>query len=170
MLWGLGSLAMSCDDPVLDARIDALGPEVAGVLPGALHRPGQPCLLCHASGGRAPRFTIAGTLFRTPYAQLPVGGVEVRLIDATRRGFIAYSNCAGNFFVSAAEYEPVLPMWVSLVKADLHIDMESAMNKDGDCGFCHQGDKNQTSAGHVFLTDDAMLDSGPSSSCGGSAP
>lgn len=157
-----------CEDPVLRDRIAALGDEEPGVPVGPLHRPGQPCLLCHASGGTAPRYTVAGTVYRTPMAPQPLGGVAVRLIDAARRSFTAYTNCAGNFYVSAEEYQPTLPLWASLSGHGLSIDMESPMNKDGDCASCHQGAKSPSSAGHVYLTDDparsAML---PVSTCGG---
>jgi hypothetical protein len=163
--------AGGCEDPVLAEKLAALGPEDPAVPPGPLHRPGQPCLVCHAASGVAPRFTAAGTVYRTPAARTPVGGVEVRLIDATRRWFIAHTNCAGNFVVTPGEYEPVMPLWVSLSGLGLGIDMESAMNKDGDCGACHAGSKSPTSAGPVYLTDDpAVPDSAPSSGCGGSRP
>ena len=141
-------LAGGCEDPVLAERIAALGPEDPAVPPGPLHRPGQPCLVCHGSGhgsgpGSGPgsgasRLSVAGTVFRTPDSRRPIGGVEVRLIDASRRWFIAHTNCTGNFAVTPGEYEPVMPLWVSLSGQGLHIDMESAMNKDGDCGTCHQ--------------------------------
>lgn len=167
------SLAGGCEDPVLAEKIAALGPEDPAVPPGPLHRPGQPCLLCHGSGV-ASRLSVAGTVFRTPDSRRPIGGVEVRLIDAARRWFIAHTNCAGNFAVTPGEYEPVMPLWVSLSGQGLHIDMESAMNKDGDCGTCHQSDKSPASAGPVYLTDDPSIpDSGPGSGptgCGGSRP
>lgn len=162
------TLVAACADPVLEAQIEALGPESPRVLPGALHRPGQPCLLCHASTGNAPRFTVAGTVFLNPAAEQPVAGVQVQLIDATRRWFLAYTNCAGNFFVTPQEYEPRFPLWVSLSGHMLRIDMESAMNKDGDCAACHLGKKSPTSAGHVYLTDDPLqFDAAPAHACGG---
>lgn len=173
-LWRLvlvAALAGGCQDPVRQEQIDKLGPEAPGVLPGPLHRPGQPCLLCHELAGLAPRFTAAGTVFQTPAKQQPVGGIQVQLIDAARRWFVAYTNCAGNFFVMPQEFEPVMPLWVSLSGQSLHIDMESPMNKDGDCGTCHQGTKSPSSAGYVFLADDAPpSEPAPTSACGGSLP
>lgn len=169
----LAALLAGCEDPVLQEQLDALGPESADVLPGPLHRPGQPCLRCHAPTGPASPFTVAGTVFQKPESDLRVGGVEVRLIDAAHRTHLAYTNCAGNFFVSPQEFEPVLPLWVSLnePRQGLHSDMESAMNKDGDCGACHQGKKSPSSAGQVFLTEDpAVPDPAASGPCGGSKP
>lgn len=168
---GLGIMALlagGCDDPVQQERIAALGLEAADVPPGPLHRPGQPCLVCHEALGPAPRFTVAGTVYQAPSEQQPVGGIQVRLIDSARRSFVAYTNCVGSFFVTPAEYEPVLPLWVSLSGLGLQIAMESPMHKDGDCGTCHQSQKNQTSAGHVFLSEDLLLvDASPASSCHG---
>lgn len=170
-LVGLGFMALlasGCEDPVRQEQIAALGPEAANVLPGPLHRPGQPCLLCHEALGPAPRFTVAGTVFQAPSEAQPVGGTEVRLIDSARRSFVAYTNCVGSFFVTPTEYEPVLPLWVSLSGLGLQIAMESPMHKDGDCGACHQGKKSQSSAGHVFLSDDPLLaDALPTGLCHG---
>jgi len=158
----------ACADPVLEAQIAALGEESPHVLPGPLHRPGQPCLLCHSAAGPASRFTVAGTVFLTPTAEQPVAGVEVQLFDASRRWFLAYTNCAGNFFVTPQEYEPRLPLWVSLSGQGLRIDMESPMHKDGDCATCHRGKKSPTSAGHVYLTADPLqFEAAPTHACGG---
>lgn len=156
---------------MLSEQLAALGPEDPAVLPGPLHRPGQACLLCHSSSGSAPRFTVAGTVYQDPGARRPIGGVEVRLIDAARRRFVAYTNCAGNFYVSPQEFEPVLPLWVSLSGHGLSIDMESPMNKNGDCAICHQAAKNPSSAGPVYLTDDpSRLMGAAGGSCGGTRP
>lgn len=162
-----------CEDPVTQEQIDALGPESPDVLPGPQHRPGQPCMYCHGSAGPASRFTAAGTIYRAPSSEQRSGGVEVRLIDAAHRPHIAYTNCAGNFFVMPQEYEPVMPLWVSVYEPRqmLLSDMESAMNRDGNCGACHQAQKSPTSAGRVFLSDDpAVTGSVSDSACGGGQP
>lgn len=169
-LLGIG-LAAGCADPVQEERLAELGPEDPRVPAGPLHRPGQPCLVCHDAEGTAPRLTAAGTVFRDPAKHEPLGGVQVQLIDAARRSFVAYTNCAGNFAVSPREYEPVLPLWVSLSGHGLRIDMESPMNRNGDCGLCHQREKNPASAGPVFLTEDpGRIAALPSSACGGTRP
>ena len=36
----------------------------------------------------------------------------MRLVDASRRWFVAHTNCAGNFYVLAQDFEPTLPLWV----------------------------------------------------------
>lgn len=164
----LAAPLIGCSDPVQQEQLAALGPEKPGVPAGPLHRAGQPCLLCHSSGGEAPRFTAAGTVYSTSTMGKPVGGVKVRLFDASRRSYLAYTNCIGNFFVYPQEFEPVMPMWASLSGYDADIDMESPMHKDGDCGFCHKPEKSPSSAGPIFLTEDPQkLDKVPTIMCSG---
>ena len=44
----LAALATTCTlDPVQSEAVADLGGEAPGVAPGPLHRPGQPCLVCH---------------------------------------------------------------------------------------------------------------------------
>lgn len=169
----LGSLALfgACADPLWQAQIAALGPEQPGIATGPLHRTGQPCLTCHSPSGTATAFSVAGTVYRDPSAQVAGDGVEVVLIDAARRGYVAHSNCAGNFFVFPSEFQPQLPLWVSLrytlPAGRVQVDMESPMHRDGDCGTCHQNPKGPRSAGPVFLSDDpARIPSLPNRRCG----
>jgi hypothetical protein len=149
--------AAACGDPVRDEAIAALGPEAAGVRPGPLHRPGQPCLLCHdGGGGRDPLFSVAGTVYELADARRPLNKVAIQLIDKDGRRFQTSTNCAGNFFVSPSEYSPHYPMWVTMTAEDHTIDMESPVYRDGSCASCHTDPKDRSSAGHVFLLDEAV--------------
>ena len=168
-------LLFACADPVWQAQVAALGPEQSDTAAGPLHRRGQPCLLCHSPAGTAPPFSVAGTVYRDPSTDVPGDGVEVVLIDAARRGYVAHSNCAGNFFVFPSEFQPQLPLWVSLrytlSTARVQVDMESPMHRDGDCGTCHRAPKGPSSAGPVFLSDDpARIPTLPNRSCGDLRP
>src|SRR5450432_160855 len=49
---------VGCGDPVHDTAVSALGPEAPGVPKGPLHRPGQPCVLCHGPQGSATTFLL----------------------------------------------------------------------------------------------------------------
>jgi hypothetical protein len=154
IICSLFALALGCDDPVRARAIAALGPEAPGVRPGPLHRPGQPCLLCHdPSGDRDPAFSVAGTVYRESDERQPLNVVTVHLVDADGRAFSAPTNCAGNFFVSPDEYTPRYPLWTTLQAEDQTIDMESPIYRDGSCASCHTDPKSPTSAGHVFLLD-----------------
>ena len=152
---GAASTPACGGDPVREQKIAALGPEDPFVRAGAFHRPNQPCLLCHSQGGNARPMVIAGTVFREPQSREPVSGVDVLMIDSARRAFSAKSNCAGNFFVFPEDAAPTFPVWVSLRRGDHQIDMESALQKDGDCGACHRDPADRESAGHIFLDDNA---------------
>ena len=56
-------LLLSCD-PVHDDAVSALGGETPGIPRGPLHRPGQPCLVCHdGASGDPAAFSMAGTVF-----------------------------------------------------------------------------------------------------------
>jgi hypothetical protein len=148
--------AAACQDPVREQAIAALGPETAEVGPGPLHRPGQPCLLCHDStGGRRPDFSVAGTVYALADGDTPLNQIEVRMIDADRRPFTALTNCAGNFYVAPVEYSPHYPLWVTLAAEGQTIDMESPVYRDGSCATCHTDPKSPSSAGRVFLLVDA---------------
>ena len=61
------ALLTSCGDPVRDEQIEALGEEQPEFPPSAIHRPGQPCVLCHSQyGGAEPEMSMGGTLFFKP--------------------------------------------------------------------------------------------------------
>lgn len=165
------ALAAGCQDPLRSEQIAALGPEEASIPIGPLHRTGQPCLLCHSEEGGSTPLTVAGTIYQTPSARSPAAGVAVALRDSARRSYVTYSNCAGNFYVSPAEFQPVMPLWVTIRAAELQVVMESPMNKDGDCATCHARSVSSQSAGPVFLS--AIADSADPvnpASCKGTQP
>jgi hypothetical protein len=148
------AVGASCSDPVRSQAIAALGPEAPGVRPGPLHRPGQPCLLCHDPSGDAdPTFSVAGTVYRDADERQPLNQITVHLIDADGRAFSVPTNCAGNFFVLPREYTPRYPLWTTVEAAGQSIDMESPIYRDGSCASCHTDPRSPSSAGHVFLLD-----------------
>ena len=62
--WVLTAAIVASCDPVHEQQKDALGGETPGVPKGPLHRPGQPCIVCHDGAfGDPPEFSIAGTIF-----------------------------------------------------------------------------------------------------------
>lgn len=146
-------LLMNCGtDPVLTARIAALGPEDPDVPVGPLHRPGQPCVDCHRAGSTAsPVFSFAGTVYEKEGETTPLQDAEVVLTDKTGQKQTARTNEAGNFFVNASDYSPEFPVWVTVQKDDNDIDMESPIFREGSCGACHLPKPERDSAGPVFL-------------------
>jgi hypothetical protein len=157
--------APSCQDPVHNAEVDALGGEAAGVSPGPNHRPGQPCLTCH--GGRGPanaEFSVAGTIFKTADAREGIAGVHVTLSDSTPGTAVtkaAVTNVAGNFYIGT-NFAPVFPLH------DIKLDFEglpestimhTRVGREGSCGACHFDPSGGTTArdtpGHIYLVLEA---------------
>jgi hypothetical protein len=153
------ALALSaCADPVYDEAIERLGSETAGVPPGADHRPGQPCALCHSERGGESEFSLAGTVYVDAASLLPIEDVEVRIIDSRERRFVARTNCAGNFFVRPEEFSPDFPIWLSLVRGNIFRDMDTPVYREASCAGCHADPKGLSSAGHVFLIEDPLTE------------
>ena len=157
LLWA-ASLAVGCMSPVEDEQIAELGPEVDGLEEGEHHRYGQPCLLCHG-GYKAPLFAAGGTVFATPDADIPVQSVVVTLTDATGDTISVPTNCAGNFFIDDAQWQPVFPLRAEIEctlpdGSKRRSVMQTRINRDGGCASCHEkGGPTQTSPGQVYCAD-----------------
>jgi hypothetical protein len=161
----LGPLLGACGDPVRERAVDELGPETPGVPEGPLHRPGQPCLLCHSDAGGESPFSLAGTVYLDAATATPIDGVEVHIVDSSGNKFSTVTNCAGNFIAWPADYSPDFPCWVSLRSGNVYREMSSAIYRDGSCAGCHRDPRGPSSAGHVFLIDDPMIEQAPVSKC-----
>jgi hypothetical protein len=153
-------LLAACGDPVLDAQIDALPPEVPGIHTGPTHRGGQPCTDCHSSyGGRHPVFTVAGTVYQKPTNLVPVENAVVHVTDATGATRDLTSNCAGNFYVADTDWQPTFPLLVSLEDpaTGLSAKMITKIGRDTSCASCHADPAGQDSPGHVYVTKDPSV-------------
>ncbi len=134
---------MSCTDPVRDQRIAALGGEDPAVPTGPLHRPGQPCVLCHSTGGPASNapFAIGGTMFETNGVDANgAAGVQVLFVDSNSAMRRSDTNEVGNFFIPEAQWSDLaFPFKVGLLSKDgKHVPMNSTVNREGSCNFCHR--------------------------------
>ncbi len=122
-------------DPVPQHIINDLGPEEG--TPSALHRPGQPCVVCHgAYGGASPPLAVAGTLFSVQDGALtPASGILVTIVDSAGQTRKACSNKAGNFSVALDNWAdaayPLNPVAGG-------ITMVSLIGRDGSCASCHK--------------------------------
>lgn len=154
-------------DPVHRSAVEALGPEAPNVPEGPLHRPGQPCGVCHRENDEAPRFVFAGTIYRDPGSQVPVADVQVRFVDSEGTTFTTTTNCVGNFYVKPSELTPRSPTWVTVQITDLPYEMASPIHREVSCASCHFDPVSPVSAGHIFVTDDeTALDAIPLRPCG----
>jgi hypothetical protein len=148
-----GALGAGSCDPVHDDAVSALGGEVAGVSPGPLHRPGQPCLLCHdGASGDPPAFTMAGTVFLDANTLTPAPGVTVKLVAADGNTTLATTNAAGNFYLAPSDYTPKYPVHVaSLALGGVSVLMHSHIGGNGSCASCHVDPTGPDSPGHVYF-------------------
>ena len=153
--------ALPACDPVRDDAIAALGPEAPGVRRGPLHRPGQPCLLCHDGAiGDPQRFTIAGTVFETLGDKVAAVGVDVILVDS-KTSITLRTNAAGNFYTTASQYDPSFPIQVSIqggagevVRMQTLVEGNGTVEPNGACASCHFDPPGQNSPGHVCMALD----------------
>jgi hypothetical protein len=146
-------LATAHCDPVRSDAIDALGGEVPGVRQGPLHRPGQPCVLCHDGSVGAPEgFSVAGTVFLAPGDRTPVTGALVVLVDSTGSSFDVLTNAAGNFYVLPRQWTPRYPMTVSVTPRERKaLVMQTLIHTDGSCAGCHADPPGPSSPGAVWI-------------------
>ncbi len=135
-------------DPVRSNAVAALGGEAPGVPHGPLHRPGQPCLLCHGN------FSVAGTVFVDPLNRDPAVGVTVNLTDSQGHVFSDTTNAAGNFFITPEQFAPVYPMKVALQYNGMTVNMTANVGRDGACAMCHSDPVSPSSPGHVYTPAD----------------
>lgn len=146
-------LALACSDPVHEAAVEALGPEAPGVEPGPEHRPGQPCLLCHGED-EEPRFAFAGTVYAGPDDRTPVPGATVQVIGANLRSATVRTNCAGNFYALAEEFDVVFPA-TTTVSLTTDAVMKTVMHRSADCNGCHRGAPGPDSPGPVWVAPES---------------
>jgi hypothetical protein len=140
-------------DPVHDQQIAALGPEAPGVSPGPLHRPGQPCLVCHGGTGPAShQFSVAGTVYRVQGMPTVQPDAIVDLSDSNDAGVAVQTNAAGNFYVTPTLYDPHWPMRGIQVSFGNNIAaMISHIGRNGSCADCHVEPESASSPGSVYL-------------------
>ena len=152
----LAALGTACGDPAHDDDVASLGPE-GSAPPGPLHRPGQPCVVCH--GGRGPakaQFSLGGTIYDSPYDPMSksnvLSAVNVTLTDSTMKTHKTATNAAGNFFVHVDEWAPAYPVHVQLDYTDGTTQtMVTHIGRDGSCAGCHHDPSGTASPGHVYL-------------------
>jgi hypothetical protein len=118
--------------------------------------PGQACVACHQRMPRAPRFSVAGTVFRTAHEPDDcVGGagaeteqVTVELTDAMGRVFRLVPKVgSGNFFLEAAV---ATPYRARVLFQGRSIAM-SAPQTSGDCNSCHTQSGAMGAPGRIIL-------------------
>ncbi|HVU01689.1 MAG TPA: hypothetical protein VHE30_08055 [Polyangiaceae bacterium] len=153
--WVAALLLVGCGDPVHDDAVSALGPEVNGVGPGPMHRPGQPCLVCHGGQGPGhPDFALGGTVFDGVSSSTPVPNARVRVVGADSRVLELVTNCAGNFWIDASDFGLAFPAGAAVTTDHSARVMLTAMHRSGSCGDCHRGEASSASPGRLWVAPD----------------
>ena len=156
-LFALTALA-GCD-PVHSNDIAALGGETQGVHKGPLHRPGQPCTLCHDGAvGDPPGFSIAGTIFeKPPDGMQGASNIVVTMTDSNGSTYSApATNTAGNFYVTSSQWTPTYPIRTTVLvqSGSIVATMYSQISRSGSCAWCHTLTPGDMSAGPIALVLD----------------
>lgn len=147
----LAAAALGSCDPYYDDQIAALGGDPPGVRKGPLHRPGQPCLLCHdGATGNPPAFSVAGTVYTNQNDLVPAVRATVTLTSANGAKWESQTNEAGNFYVSPTQYVPINPMSVVVTYGPDTAKMHGHVGRDGSCAACHIDPAGPASAGHIY--------------------
>jgi hypothetical protein len=151
----VASAFAACGDPVHDNGVKALGGETNGVGPGPLHRPGQPCLVCHGGAGPgSPEFAVAGTVFKTLDGRDFLPGADVTLTDTAGREVTLRTNQNGNYYIPAEQWTVAYPMHVKVTYKGKVAEMKTHVGRDGACATCHVDPVSQSTVGHVYLVAD----------------
>ena len=143
---------VACQDAVHDQEVAALGSESGPT--GPLHRPGQPCLVCHGGQGPAKQeFSVAGTVYENQGGGNPAEGAVVTIEDVTGRALSPTTNAAGNFYITKSDWVPSYPTMMSVTSSDGTVSdtMLTHVNRDGSCASCHTLKAGPTSPGPVYL-------------------
>lgn len=150
------TLASACKDPVLEARVEALGPDTGPYPAGPNHRAGAPCTLCHMEGSAASSpFDLGGTVYARVSPKQGLGGVKVRLFDNEGDELGVVTNEVGNFFLRKGELGPIdFPIWVELEYQGEVTAMQAPIFRERSCASCHTDPAGPTSPGHVYFREE----------------
>jgi len=155
LMFGVLLLATACEDPVLRAKAESLGPDQGPYEEGPLHRAGDPCNWCHAKGGVAhPYFDIAGTIYTRKSSPEALPGALIHLFDRKGKQVTLQSNGTGNFFMGEGELSLDFPLWVAVERDGKTTKMIAPIFRERSCSACHLDPASSTSAGRVYLWED----------------
>jgi hypothetical protein len=118
-------------------------------------QPGVACINCHnSSGGEAPRFTIAGTLYPTAHEPNQCNGVnggtagaKVVITDAKQNVVTLVPNSAGNFYYTGTI---ATPFHAKVTDMNGERDMVAGQTS-GDCNSCHTQNGTMAAPGRIIV-------------------
>jgi hypothetical protein len=155
--WGLvvSTIAIAlgaCIDETHELQVQALGDEAPGVPKGPLHRPGQPCLVCHGEAGpSSTQFVIAGTVTESQGKTGPANGAQVQIEDVTGSTYTATTNEVGNFYITPDQWSPTMPLQVLVSQGKNDQSMLTHIGRAGSCAECHTPTPGPSSPGPIYV-------------------
>ncbi len=111
------------------------GHDFAGATP-TTNPAGRPCLQCHGSGGPAPRFAFAGTVYKDATGT-PAPRVQVRVVGADGVARTAFTDADGNFFFRFASGAVKFPALAGARDGDT-AELMTNTTANGNCNSCHR--------------------------------
>lgn len=116
--------------------------------------PGENCLSCHGSGGKAAhdaKFTLAGTVFPALDSATSAGldGVAIQVVDSADKTISLTSNRVGNFFTSE---DIAFPLKSVKVSKDGKEHAMGTQVSSGACSSCHTQPATGGAPGRLYLT------------------
>jgi hypothetical protein len=121
---GGGDMAALCDPLASTAGLSS---------PSGHHNAGQECQGCH-SGGGAPTFYIAGTLYDTVNGTTAIAGATIHITDGAGKSVTTISAQNGNFWTTTALTYPIK---VSASLCPNTQPMNGSVSGNGACNNCH---------------------------------
>jgi len=114
-------------------------------------RPGDACISCHRqSGGEAPTFSIAGTVYPTGHEPAECNGTsaaQIVITDNNGQTITLTPNSAGNF---SSRNAVAFPIHAKVVANGQERVMAGAQ-MSGDCNSCHTQNGASMAPGRVTL-------------------
>lgn len=154
--------ASACVDESHELEVQALGDESPGVPKGPLHRPGQPCLVCHGEGGPAStEFVMAGTVFESQGKTDPATGAGVLIEDVMGSTYTATTNEVGNFYITPGQWSPTMPLQVQVSQGKDEQSMLTHIGRAGSCADCHTPTPSPSSPGPIYVVSAPLPTGGP---------
>jgi hypothetical protein len=148
----LAATQTGCSDPTHDQQVQALGGEDPNVPTGPLHRPGQPCLVCHGGSGPASAvFSAAGTVYVDQNDMTPASSATVQIEDVNGSLGKATTNQAGNFYLATGQWQATYPTIPQVTLGSTTQLMQTHIGREGSCGHCHADPSGPFSAGHIYV-------------------
>ena len=147
-----GSCGAVGPDPLNAAPTCTSGTYWSGTDDGSSRmNPGDACIACHrTSGGEAPTFTIAGTVYPTGHEPALCNGTaaaQIVITDNNGQTITLTPNSAGNFSSRAAVAFPIR----AKVVANGQERAMATPQATGDCNACHTQNGTSMAPGRVTL-------------------